>query len=93
MRWPSSAGTTVWQGRALQRDFGRKALAVTGCGRNDGAGGAKFAGRFLRGCCGAGIVVAGGVRGRKEKPPDPEWAGGLSLLVALDAKLAVSACL
>ena len=67
-------------------------LLRCGSGRNDGAGGVKCAGRFLNGRCGAGAVVVG-TAGRIEKPPDPMWAGGLSLLVALDAKLAVSACL
>ena len=88
MRWPSAAGTTVWQGRALQRATGER-LWGTGCGWKDEAGGVKCVGRFLRGRCGAGAVVAG-AGGRIKKPPDPMWAGGLSLLVTLEAKLVAS---
>ena len=42
MGWPSSAGTTVWQGWASQRASGARLLRC-GSGRNDGAGGAKCA--------------------------------------------------
>ena len=72
-----STGRTAWQGRR------RRGLRAQGSGVPAAAGttmrvGSCVLGRFLNGRCGAGAVVVG-TASRIKKPPDPMWAGGLSL--------------